>query len=113
VDTNKPEEISEDQILDLDDLDTDEESTVSVKENNPIISIKNTLKALAQAVSNGNISSHQAKQFRKDLGIFQGHFTGKKDDSVKRKRIRKLAKKARNVTRSNGFKGQKMAKGKR
>lgn len=112
MDTNK-EEISEDQILDLDDLDTNEGSTISLKENNPIVSIKNTLKALAQAVSNGNISSHQAKQFRKDLGIFQGAFTGKKEDLVKRKRIRKLARKARQVTRSNGFKGQKMAKGKR
>ena len=79
----------------------------------PSLSVSSILKALSKAVRNGDIKSQQAQQIRSDLGILNSFFT-KKTTSVKAKRKKRLTqKKAHKVTIRNGYKGQKMDKGKK
>ncbi len=75
-------------------------------------SIGDTLKALKQAIHDGNITSQQANKFRRDVGISKSSFTSKKINLSKRKRINKLAKQARKITHESGHKGQKTSNGK-
>lgn len=69
------------------------------------------VKMLSNALKDGTITKEQAQHMRQELGILQGDFTTAKISDTVRKKKRKAAKAARKITRSNGFKGQKMTKG--
>lgn len=75
-------------------------------------SLKATLKALADAVTNGQITAQQARAFRADLGISQSTFTKKQTTPAKRKAKRIAQKLSRRKNRGTG-KGQKNSGGRR
>lgn len=84
----------------------------SVPTNNSL-SLAGMMKALKGAVANENLTPQQAAEIRRNMGISNSYFTTKKVNPAKRKRANKAAKQARKVMYKNGFKGQKMTKGKR
>lgn len=93
--------------------ETSEEDTEVVAEGEPKakLGMGGILKAISKAVRDGNMSSKQARQIRGDLGILGSFFTKQQPNVKARRAQRKAAKKARKVTRRNGYKGQKMNKG--
>lgn len=106
----------EDQAIsqvDVEKLTTAEQVEDESPQKESKLSFGNIVSALKRAVMGGNLTPQQAANMRRDMGISQGFFTSQKINPSKRKRIRKLAKKARMVTAKAGYKGQKMNKGKR
>lgn len=57
------------------------------------------LGALSAAVSNGDMTSHQAREMRNNLGVSQSYFTRKTPSKSKIKSKRKLQKMARKAQR--------------
>lgn len=70
------------------------------------------LRALKQGVENGILTKQQADQIQFENGITQSSFT-KRTNIKQSKHKRKLQKQARKAARRQGFKGQKMERGKR
>lgn len=85
--------------------------TVENVEPEPNLEKADILKVIANALKIGTINHDQAAAMRMELGVFQGDFTGKQSSAKVRKEKRKAQKKARRVTLNNGFKGQKVTKG--
>ena len=80
-------------------------------ENEPKLEKADILKMLSNALKLGTISKDQARHMREELGVHESDFTTKRVSATVRRKKRKAQKQARKVTRQNGFKGQKMTKG--
>lgn len=76
-----------------------------IKEINSAIT--GLLTQLGAAVSEGKISTREAKKMRTQFGITQAYFTRKQPNRAVASAKRKAAKKARMVTLKRGTKGQK------
>lgn len=76
-----------------------------IKEMNSAIT--GLLTQLSSAVSEGKISTREAKKMRAQFGITQAFFTRKQPSRAVASAKRKAAKKARMVTLKRGTKGQK------
>jgi len=85
--------------------------TVENVEPEPELDKADILKVIANALKAGTINHDQAAAMRMELGVFQGDFTNTQASAKVRKEKRKAQKKARRVTLNNGFKGQKVTKG--
>lgn len=103
---------TEDQTqIDYASSDVDFDDPASEESNTPLTR-KGLIQALKQGVENGILNKQQADQIRFENGITQSSFT-KRTNVKQNKHKRKLQKQARKATRRQGFKGQKMERGKR
>jgi hypothetical protein len=73
--------------------------------------IAGLLTQLSSAVSDGKISTREAKKMRAQFGITQAYFTRKQPNRAVAAAKRKAAKKARMVTLKRGTKGEKRSGG--
>lgn len=91
---------------------TEEENT-EVQETEPQEKLDkgDLLQVIANALKIGSITSQQAASMRAELGVFGSDFTKSSQTKADKKKKRKAQKKARAVTRSRGFKGQKAPSG--
>jgi len=80
----------------------DENSTELDAEDGPSgpLSTGDVLKSLKAAKDSGVITARQAKQIRRDMEIYQSHFTRKQTSNAARKTKRKAQKQARKVNRN-------------
>lgn len=84
------------------DIDTEKGTLVEgeVETKQAANDIRAIIKALSGAVEDGQITTRQARDMRKNLGIHQSFFTRKHTTKAKRKTKRKIQKAARRASRA-------------
>jgi len=90
----------------------EEQNTNEVEDNDEVVQdeTKRTgiMAAIGAALSAGNITSKQAKEFRQNFGVYQSHFTKKEPTRSQRSVHMNMQKESRKKNRGLG-KGQKQS----